>query len=103
MTKESQGPVALPIKLHFPLDVQGRYATNMVVQHTEHECIISFFEAYPPMLPVDSKEREAALEQIETVPAVCVSRIIVAPKRLAEFVQVLQDAVDKYSSTVEME
>jgi len=93
----------LPIEWHFPGNISSQYATNMVVQHTEHEFIISFFEAYPPVVLGDPEERKALLEQIKSVPAVCVARIIVAPERLAEFIQVLQDNLDKYLSRKESE
>jgi hypothetical protein len=46
----------------------------------------------------DAEEKKAALEQIESVPAICVARVVVAPERLVEFIQVLQDNLDKYSS-----
>jgi hypothetical protein len=90
----------LPIEWHFPSNIVGRYATNIVVQHTEHEFIVSFFEAYPPIVLGDPKERQATLEQLSSVPAVCVARLIVAPERLAEFVKVLQDNLEKHSSSV---
>ncbi len=101
--QELEGPHRLPIEWHFSPNVPGRYATNMVVQHTEHEFIISFFEAYPPIVLGAPEERKAALEQIESVPAVCVARVIVAPERLAEFIQVLQDNLDNYLSRTESE
>ena len=101
--QEMGAPQHLPIEWHFPRDIVSRYATNMVVQHTEHEFIISFFEAYPPVLLGDAEEKKAALKQIESVPAICVARVIVAPERLAEFIQVLQDNLDKYSSRTKLE
>jgi hypothetical protein len=105
MAEEKQGEPRslLPLEWRFPGDITSRYATNMVVQHTQHEFIISFFEAYPPVLLGEAEEREAALEHIESVPAICVARIIVSPERLKEFIQVLQDNLDKYLSRTELE
>jgi hypothetical protein len=101
--QELEGSYAVPIEWRIPRDIASRYATNMVVQHTEHEFVISFFEAYSPIVLGGPEERKAALEQIESVPAVCVARVIVAPKRLQEFIQVLQDNLDKYLASVEQE
>ena len=104
MAEEKQGePRCLPLEWHFPGDIISRYATNMVVQHTEHEFIVSFFEVRPPVLLGEVEEQEAALEQVKSVRADCVARIIVAPERLKEFIQVLQDNLDKYLSRTELE
>jgi hypothetical protein len=86
----------LPIEWYYPEDIISRYATNMVVQHTEHEFIISFFEIQPPVVLGEIEAREAQLDKIESVRANCIARVIVAPERLAEFIQVLQDNWDKY-------
>ena len=40
----------VPIKWHYPDSIVTRYATNFVVQHTDREFIISFFEAWPPVI-----------------------------------------------------
>ena len=101
--KELDEGYRVPIRWHFPSGVQSRYATNLVVQHTEHEFVISFFEVYPPVILGDPEERKNALEQVEAVPAICVSRVIVAPGRLAEFIQVLQDNLDVYLSKTKSE
>lgn len=81
----------------------SRYATHIVVQHTEHEFIISFFEVQPPVLLGMPEEIEARLEQIESIRADCVARVIVAAERMPEFVRVLQDNLDTYPSRKESE
>jgi len=86
----------VPIEWYYPEDIVSRYVTNMVVQHTEHEFIVSFFEVQPPVLLGDVETRTAQLDEVKSVRANCVARVILAPERLAEFIQVLQDNLDNY-------
>jgi hypothetical protein len=84
----------LPIEWHFPGDITSRYATNLVVQSTEHEFTISFFEIRQPILLGSPEDRKIQLEQMKSVRAECVARIIVGAERMPEFVRVLQERVD---------
>jgi hypothetical protein len=89
---------AVPVEWHFPDDIVSRYSTNLVVQHTEHEFSISFFEVRPPIILGSPEQVQAALQRIESIPAVCVARIIVAAERMPEFVRVLQDNLTQYQA-----
>jgi hypothetical protein len=82
---------ALPIEWQFPPNLVSHYATNLVVQRTEQEFVISFFELRQPILLGSTEEKESALASVNSVPAVCVARIIVSSTRMPEFVRVLQD------------
>jgi len=96
--REPEKTRGLPIKWQIPEDLISRYATNLVVQHTEHEFTISFFEAEPPILLGTPEERQAALEQISSVPLKCVARVTVSASRMPEFVRVLQNSLERYQS-----
>jgi Protein of unknown function (DUF3467) len=89
-TPQTQETVTLPVKWQFPPDVISRYATNIVVQHSEHEFTISFFEVQKPIILGTPAERKAQLEQTEFVPMVCVARVIVSASKMPEFVKALQ-------------
>lgn len=93
----------VPINWYFPENIVSRYATNLLVQHSEHEFIISFFETRPPVLLGPPEEVKARLDQIDSVRAECVARIIIAAERMPEFVQVLRDNLERYLSRKEME
>ena len=80
----------VPIDFHVPEGVPCQYATNLVVQRTEHEFIISFFQVTPPMLVGSAEEIKARLVEIGEVRAECVARVIVAAGRMQEFIHVLQ-------------
>ncbi len=102
MSEEAR-QVSLKLEWRIPEGLAGRYATNMVVQRTEHEFILSFFEAYPPMVIGSPDEIKAQLEQLETVRAECIARIIVAASRMPEFVEVLQKNLQHSLSQREQE
>ena len=80
-------------------DLPGRYATNLTVQHTEHEFIISFYEARPPVIVGSPEERSQKVALIDHVRAQCVARVIVAASRMQEFVDVLHQNLEKYQDT----
>ena len=98
MTDREPEAVALRLEWHVPEDMACQYATNLVVQQSEHEFIISFFNAPPPILIGSPEEIRDQLQQLGSVRADCVARIIVASSRMPEFVQVLQDGLKKYLS-----
>jgi hypothetical protein len=83
----------IPIEWHIGDDIITRYATNMVVQHTEHEFIISFFEIKPLIL-LGPKDLER-LESIDSVRAECIARVVVATERMPSFVKVLQTNLER--------
>lgn len=98
MPHQEPEQIAVPIDWHVPEDLTCQYATNLVVQHTDHEFMISFFRAAPPLIIGTPEEQKAQLEELGRVRADCVARIIIAPGRMPEFVQVLQNSLEVYQS-----
>lgn len=97
MTPEVIVGKAVPIQFEIPANIVGRYATNIVIQHTEHEFVLSFFEAMPPPILGDTdKEKQALLDQVESVTVKCIARIVISPDRIDEMVRVLQSNVKDY-------
>ena len=95
---EEQGK-AIRIDFTIPPDFPTKYASNLVVQHTEHDFTITFFDIRPPLLLGSADEKIRQLEEIETVKAAPIARIVVAASRMGEFVQVLQDNLKTYNAT----
>lgn len=97
--------IEVPIDWRVPDSIKSQYATNMIVQHTDHEFIVSFFETVSPILlaPLTTEQIQA----IDSVRAECVARIIIARDRMPRFIQALQTnlkkAESKSNSTVEEE
>jgi hypothetical protein len=96
MSEQKQVEHFIPIDWVFPEDIVSRYATNLVVQHYEHEFIISFFELKRPIMLGEPDEIAAKFQELESAPAECVARVIVAADRMPEFIAVLQGNLDKY-------
>ena len=58
--------VNLPIEWNYPESIVSRYATNLVVQHTEHEFILSFFEVKPPVILGTAEEQKEKAQQFKS-------------------------------------
>lgn len=100
LTREAGAPVQeirIPLEWHVPEELPTHYATNLVIQHTEHEFFITFFELVPPITLGKTPEE---ITRIESVRARALTRVAVSPKRLEEFIQVMQDNLAKYRSSI---
>lgn len=86
---EDRGMV-LPLEWNIPDDIIARYATNMIVQRTENEFLISFFETKPPLLLGNPEEISEQVKKIKSVKANCVAQIIVAADKMPSFIDALQ-------------
>jgi hypothetical protein len=90
---EERGTFA-PLDWQVPDSIITRHATNIVIQRGENELIISFFEVSPPILIGEPKDIEAKLAEIKSIPAICVSRIVVSNDRMKGFTEAFQVALD---------
>ncbi len=99
MAKKAKGsePLVVPIEWHYPEDLIGRYANQMLVQFSESECNLSFFEINPPVLLGDLEEARAS---VKSVKAVCVGRIVLALGRVPEFLKTLHSAWEQHSRQI---
>ena len=96
MAKERNSGKSVPIEWFVPDEVVTKYATNMVVQHSEHDFTLLFFEAQPPIIVGPTDQKQKALESVKSVTARCVARIVVAPARMKEFIRVLSENLTRY-------
>jgi hypothetical protein len=85
----------VPIEWRVPDDMIPRYASNMVVQYTGQEFIVSFFETLPPLLLGTPAEIEKKLDGMGSVPAECIARLIVSTDRMPKFIQALQTNLEQ--------
>ncbi len=98
MEPSNEVRLELPIDWQFPGDLSTRYATHLIVQHSEHEFVLSFFEILPPTIFGSPEAVSAQLERLSSIPAECVGRIVVAANRMPAFVAVLQENLQQYQS-----
>lgn len=93
---EERPKIQVPIEWHISENIDSKYATNLIIQHSEHEFIIDFFEMrHPWILGAPDRVREQR-EKLESVRAECVARIIVSPDRMQEFINAMQANLNKY-------
>jgi hypothetical protein len=89
----------LPLEYYVPDHIQSRYATHLLVQNTEHEFILSFFELQEPFLMGDTPEEIGQqLERLECVRAKCVGRVIIAAHRMPAFIDAMQKNLEKHQT-----
>jgi len=93
---EERPKVQVPIEWHISEDIDSKYATNLVIQHSEHEFIIDFFEMRHPLILGDPDQVREEWEKLESVRAECVARIIVSPDRMQGFINLIQAELNKY-------
>jgi hypothetical protein len=101
MAEDKGAVVQIPIEHVCPATVETRFADRIVVQHTEHEFHISFYEIERPVLLGAARERNEGLRSLESVRAVCVAHVVVAAGRMPDMVQALRDNLDHYLARVE--
>ena len=99
--QEAEG-ITLPIDWHIPEGIQSRYANNVLVQASWYEFIISFFEVQLPLLTGSPEENKAKLQQIGSVRADCVSKVVIPPDIVQGLINALQTELDKFSSQKSM-
>lgn len=94
-TIETEGMIELPIQWEIPDDLETHYVNNLIVQHAEHEFIISFFQTLPPPIVGTPEEISAQLEGVK-LKSKCVARVVVSSGRMVGFLQALQDSMRKH-------
>ena len=100
-TEQEQQPsdnITLSVDWHFPEGLQSRYANNVLVQNGQFEFIISFFEMQLPMLFGSLEENKAKLEEMESIRAECVSKIIIPRELVQGLINALQTELEKQRS-----
>lgn len=78
----------IPIDFVVPEGALGMFVSNVVVQHTKEEFTLSFFQIQHPADPGG--------ETPEKVRALLVSRVILSPARMKEFIRVVERNYKRY-------
>ena len=94
---EGEG-VYLPVEFVFPEPPITRFADHMLIQHTEHEFIVSFFESASPVLLGKPEDNLEALKRLGSVKAYCVARIVISAGRMPSMVKALQENLATYQA-----
>lgn len=97
-TPPSEDPeeISLPLRFVIPPGMVSRYAHHMLVQGSESEVTLSFFEMILPLV-VGTHEEQLKVAK-EGVKAECVARIVIAKSRYPDFVRAMGAALEKGKS-----
>jgi hypothetical protein len=103
MSKAKKTQVLIPIERYCPPELVSRYATDLIIQRTGSEFILSFFETIPPMVLGTPEEQQDKLKKLASVRSECIARVIVSDDRFPQFVQAMQENLERWQSTLENE
>ena len=91
--------VQVPLHFNLPIDKPSVYATNLILQVSEYEVIISFYEAQPPIIYGENAETNLATLQKAGIRGDCVAKVIVAKQRFQGFAEVINKLADEINKT----
>jgi len=102
MTDEINEGTAITLPIDWVVDdnTPSGYGTNLIVQHTENEFILSFFELKPPVLFGDPAEKQRQAERLGSLKARCVAQITIHASRMPQFVEAINDNYQNYLAKV---
>ncbi|MBI3360733.1 MAG: DUF3467 domain-containing protein [Chloroflexi bacterium] len=81
----------VPLKWTGVDDVPVNFANNILIQHTDHEFIVTFGYIQPPIVLTESDA-----DSINSVACLAVARIAVSPTRMPEILRALSENYEKY-------
>ncbi len=95
---EQEKPVGVTLRIdwHIPEGTQSHYANNVLVQAGLYEIVISFFEAELPVLFGQPEENKRKLEELGSVRAELVSKIVVPPELVPALINALETGIENY-------
>ena len=91
---------ALRIDRVIPEELKNsRFVNDLVVQHQPEYFILSFFEILQPLILGDTEEElQEALSAVDKVEATCVTRLVVTPQVLRQFIETMSQNLEKYEA-----
>lgn len=96
MPEENRGKITLPLEFHVPSDVATKYVNTAIVQRTDSEFVLTFFERFPPLLVGNPDQIAEQLESLESIRATCVARLVLSSSTMSELIELLQQNLDNY-------
>ena len=88
--------ISLRIDWHIPEGTPSSYANNVLVQAGQYEIVISFFEAQIPVLLGTPEENKRKLEELGSIQAELVSRMVVSPEFVPVLINALETGLENY-------
>lgn len=96
MTDNETAPISIPVEYVVSNELKTIYTTDLIVQHSNSEFVLLFFETRPPVLLGSQEDVEKSLANIGVLKSECIARIVVAPNRMPIFIQALVENFTKF-------
>ncbi|MCJ7668389.1 MAG: DUF3467 domain-containing protein [Anaerolineae bacterium] len=98
--REGEIERAIPIRWEIPDEMDIAWASHCVVQHSQREFILNFFQVTPPILIQPTEEE---LKSLRSVRGKAVARIAISPAALKELIEVLETNLKSFLQGLEQE
>ncbi len=91
---DNENQKEIPLEWVVPEGLVSRYASHVVVQKTDSNFLISFFEVKPPLIIGDADEISLSLSKIDKIPAKCVAQVYMSNEQIKAFYDLLHKMLD---------
>jgi hypothetical protein len=98
MAEQNEKSVIVPIEFQGGDNTPAVYANNVLIQHTDNEFVITFFEILPPLLSPDPERQEEEIARIKSIPARPVAKVVMAAGPAMQFQEAMRDNVGRFLS-----
>ena len=96
MENTSEQKRSIPVDFTGGTELSAVHANQMIIQHTEHEFVVTFFELLPPVLSPDPTQQAEEFGQIKNVRARPVAKVVMSSVRAREFAAALVENLRRF-------
>lgn len=92
------------LEREIPPDLQAVFANHFVVHHEPSVFHFMFFQAEPPIfVGLDPELRRKAFEEVESIKAKCVARVVIPANQMQSIIAALVDNFQRHEATANAE
>lgn len=84
------------INREIPVDLDSRFADDLIIQHRSEYFVLTFSEIQHPLLLGNDEETQKTLESIEAVTAKPVARVVVTPGMVRKIIKAMTENLEEY-------
>lgn len=90
--------------LIYPVNLETKFANQIIVQSQPGYFILSFFEAIlPPIYGETEEEKKEQFDKIKTIDSKCVGKFVVTPQKMTELIDILNGQLKIYNDLMKNE
>ena len=82
--------ISKPLRFIIPDTLATNFSDYTLVQGDPENFTLSFFEIRKPAIIGSGEEKKAAIEKIDSIPAVCIARIVITPNHFKRLIEAMQ-------------